>query len=357
MTTATAVGPRNPSRDTTAAGANLLDIENLAVRFDLPSETIRAVSGVSLTVAPSETFALVGESGSGKSVSMLAVMGLLPAPPAFVSGSIRLEGREIIGMPVRELKRIRGRDVAMVFQEPMSSLNPVHRVGRQIGESLRIHRGFTRAAARRRAIELLDRVGIPSASSRVDDYPHEFSGGMRQRAMIAMALACEPKLLIADEPTTALDVTIQAQILDLMGDLQREEGMAIILITHDLGVVARMADEVLVMYAGEVVEKGGVDDVFYRSAHPYTLGLKAAMPSNRDDSAQELTPIDGSPPDLFAPPAGCGYFARCPYAMQACEDNHPESFDLHADHFARCWLHHEDCDVEAADVHRTTASK
>jgi len=342
MTTATAVGPRNPSRDTTAAGANLLDIENLAVRFDLPTETIRAVSGVSLTVAPSETFALVGESGSGKSVSMLAVMGLLPVPPAFVSGSIRLEGREIIGMPVRELKRIRGRDVAMVFQEPMSSLNPVHRVGRQIGESLRIHRGFTKAAARRRAIELLDRVGIPSASSRVDDYPHEFSGGMRQRAMIAMALACEPKLLIADEPTTALDVTVQAQIVDLVREVQDEYRLAVVWITHDLGVVAEIADRVAVMYAGRIAETGPAHAIYRSTRHPYTSGLLRSIPRLDRPVTTRLAEIPGSPLRVAEELTGCPFDARCPLAGEGCSEALPELEDVGTDrHGSACIHHHE----------------
>ena len=349
MTTATAVGPRNPSRDAAGTGANLLDIENLAVRFELPTETIRAVSGVSLTVAPSETFALVGESGSGKSVSMLAVMGLLPAPPAFVSGSIRLEGREIIGMPARELKRIRGRDVAMVFQEPMSSLNPVHRVGRQIGESLRIHRGFTKAAARRRAIELLDRVGIPSASSRVDDFPHEFSGGMRQRAMIAMALACEPKLLIADEPTTALDVTVQAQIVDLVREVQDEYRLAVVWITHDLGVVAEIADRVAVMYAGRIAETGSAHAIYRSTRHPYTSGLLRSIPRLDRPVTTRLAEIPGSPLRVARALTGCPFDARCPLAGEGCSESLPELEEVGADlHGSACIHHHQMGD--AADL-------
>ncbi len=340
MTTATAAGSRKPSLGGAATGANLLDIENLAVRFDLPTETIRAVSGVSLTVAPSETFALVGESGSGKSVSMLSVMGLLPSPPATVSGSIRLEGREVIGMPARELRQFRGRDVAMVFQEPMSSLNPVHRVGRQIGESLRIHRGFTKAEARRRAIELLDRVGIPSAAERVDDYPHEFSGGMRQRAMIAMALACEPKLLIADEPTTALDVTVQAQIVDLVREVQDEYRLAVVWITHDLGVVAEIADRVAVMYAGRIAEIGPAHEIYRSTRHPYTSGLLRSIPRLDRPVTTRLAEIPGSPLRVAEQLRGCPFDARCPLVGEGCGEALPELEEVGPDRHGSACIHH-----------------
>ena len=335
----------------------LLEVRDLEVEFDTYGGTVHAVRGVSFEVHAGKTLAIVGESGCGKSVTVQSIMGLIPSPPGrIVGGTAKLRGREVIDGLTADGDIVRGSEIGMIFQDPMTSLNPTMTIGDQIAETLQVHRGFSHRQALGRAVELLEMTRINEPGRRARQYPFEFSGGMLQRSMIAMAIACGPSILIADEPTTALDVTIQSQILDLLRDLQQQNNMAIILITHDLGVVARMADEVLVMYAGEVVEKGGVDHVFYRSAHPYTLGLKAAMPSNRDDSAQVLTPIDGSPPDLFAPPAGCGYFARCPYAMQACEENHPESFDLHADHFARCWLHHEDCDVEAADIHRATAT-
>ena len=335
----------------------LLEVNDLKVEFDTYGGTVQAVRGLSFSLDRGQTLAIVGESGCGKSVTVQSIMGLIPMPPGRItSGTALLDGVDVIAGKKIEGKEIRGRLVGMIFQDPMTSLNPTMTIGDQVAETLQVHQGMSHRQAFARAIELIDMTRIPEAAKRARQYPFEFSGGMLQRSMIAMSLACEPLILIADEPTTALDVTIQAQILDLMGDLQRENGMAIILITHDLGVVARMADEVLVMYAGEVVEKGGVDDVFYRSAHPYTLGLKKAMPSNRDDAAQVLTPIDGSPPDLFAPPAGCGYFARCPYAMRACEANHPEPFALYADHHARCWLHDESCDVEAADVYRKTAA-
>ena len=332
---------------------SLLEVSDLRVEFDTYGGTVQAVRGVSFSLERGKTLAIVGESGCGKSVTVQSIMGLIPMPPGRVtSGTAKLDGKDVLRDQKADGKDIRGRLVGMIFQDPMTSLNPTMTIGDQIAETLQVHRRYSRREAFARAIELIDMTRIPEAAKRARQYPFEFSGGMLQRSMIAMSLACEPSILIADEPTTALDVTIQAQILDLMRDLQREHGMAIVLITHDLGVVARMADEVLVMYAGEVVEKGHVDDVFYRSAHPYTLGLKAAMPSNRLDAKQELTPIDGSPPDLFAPPAGCGYFSRCPHAMRACESNHPPVFALASEHDARCWLHHADCHREAEEVHR-----
>jgi len=341
MTTPTAVGDE-PTRDATAGGANLLDIEDLAVRFELPTETVRAVGGVSLTVAAGETFALVGESGSGKSVSMLAVMGLLATPPAVVSGSVRLRGRELLGMSGRGMNRFRGRDMAMVFQEPMSSLNPVHRVGRQIGESLRIHRGVARSEARRQAIRLLDRVGIPSAATRVDDYPHEFSGGMRQRAMIAMALACDPKLIIADEPTTALDVTVQAQIVDLVRQLQAEYRLAVAWITHDLGVVAEIADRVAVMYAGRILETGQASDLYRATRHPYTSGLLRSIPRLDRSVTTRLAEIPGAPVRVVSELAACPFDDRCPMAADGCQDALPELEAVGAEgHRPACIHHHQ----------------
>jgi len=329
----------------------LLSVADLHVEFDTHGGIIKAVRGVSFDLYAGKTLAIVGESGCGKSVSVHSIMGLIPMPPGRITqGSATLGGVDILGKKTIDGEAIRGSKVGMIFQDPMTSLNPTMTIGDQIAETLQVHRGFSRARAFARAIELIDMVRIPDSSQRAGQYPFQFSGGMLQRSMIAMAIACGPSLLIADEPTTALDVTIQAQILDMMGDLQRDSGMAIILITHDLGVVARMADDVVVMYAGEIVEKGTVDDVFYRSSHPYTLGLKEAMPSNVVDANRELKPIDGSPPDLFAPPVGCGYFARCPFAMRVCEVNHPDRFAVESHHYANCWLHHPNASAAAARV-------
>ena len=320
----------------------LLDVEDLAVEFDTYGGVVQAVRGISFHVHTGETLAIVGESGCGKSVSVQSIMGLIPMPPGRItSGAVTLRGRDILGRTSIDGREIRGREIGMIFQDPMTSLNPTMTIGEQIAEPLQVHSGFSKREALARAVELLEMSRIPEAARRAKQYPFEFSGGMLQRAMIAMAISCGPAILIADEPTTALDVTIQAQILDLMKDLQQETGMAIVLITHDLGVVARMADRVAVMYAGQIVEEGTVDDIFYRSAHPYTLGLRAAMPSNNPHGHQVLTPIDGSPPDLFHPPAGCGYFARCPYAMKVCEKNQPHVFAFEGGHEACCWQHHE----------------
>lgn len=319
----------------------VLQVENLHVEFDTYGGTVQAVRGVDFAVAAGQTLAIVGESGCGKSVSVQALMGLIPMPPGRITqGSARLHGEEILGRDRVGGKEVRGAQIGMIFQDPMSSLNPTMTIGEQIAEPLLVHRGYSARQARARAIELLELVRIPEAAQRAKQYPFEFSGGMLQRAMIAMAIACKPAVLIADEPTTALDVTIQAQILDLLRDLQKETGMALVLITHDLGVVARMADEVAVMYAGRIVESGGVDDVFYRSAHPYTLGLKMAMPSNDPDSRQSLQPIEGSPPDLFSPPLGCAYAARCPHSMQICQRQSPGHFLVGQAHYSHCWLQH-----------------
>jgi oligopeptide/dipeptide ABC transporter ATP-binding protein len=321
---------------------SLLELSDLHVEFSTYGGVVKAVRGVSLDLARGRTLAVVGESGCGKSVTFQAAMGLIPTPPGRVTrGSVRFDGTELVGATVATLNRVRGKEVGMIFQDPMTSLNPTMKVGHQITEALRFHEGLSGAAARTRAIELLERVRIPEARVRVDHYPFQFSGGMRQRVMIAMAIACSPKLLVADEPTTALDVTVQAQILDLLRDLQREHGMAIVLITHDLGVVAQMADEVAVMYAGQIVERGSVDDVFYRPAHPYTLGLQQAMPSDAEGTRARLEPIEGSPPDLFGPPPGCPYSARCPWAMTVCGPELPPLWPVEAGHASRCWLHHE----------------
>ncbi|MDD9896807.1 MAG: ABC transporter ATP-binding protein [Gammaproteobacteria bacterium] len=321
----------------------LLEVENLAVEFDTYGGVVKAVRGVDFSVEEGKTLAIVGESGCGKSVSVQSMMGLIHMPPGRItSGSARLRGEEVLGRNELNGKEIRGAEIGMIFQDPMTSLNPTMTIGDQIAEPLQVHRGLSYRQAFGEAINLLEMSKIPEAAKRAKQFPFEFSGGMLQRAMIAMAISCKPSILIADEPTTALDVTIQAQILDLMQDLQKETGMAIILITHDLGVVARMADEVAVMYAGKIVEHGTVDDVFYRSAHPYTLGLRAAMPNNDPARQHELKPIEGSPPDLFAPPKGCGYCARCPFAMEVCDKHHPQDYFLGDHHFSCCWLHHSD---------------
>lgn len=330
----------------------LLEVSDLHVEFTTFGGIVHAVRGVNFSVDESETLAIVGESGCGKSVTVQSIMGLIPMPPGRITqGKALLRGHDIIQNKAIDGKDIRGNFVGMIFQDPMTSLNPTMTIGAQIAEPLEVHRGYSHRAGMKRAIELLDMVQIPEAPKRARQYPFEFSGGMLQRAMIAMSIACEPLVLVADEPSTALDVTIQAQILDLMKSIQKDTGMAIILITHDLGVVARLADRVSVMYAGEVMESGSVDDVFYRSTHPYTLGLKEAMPTNQTGRSRSLKPIDGTPPDLFSPPVGCSYAARCPYTMEVCLDTNPESFEVEPGHQGKCWLHHEACDVSAEELH------
>jgi len=319
----------------------VLNVSDLQVQFTTHGGIVSAVRGVSFAVYRGETLAIVGESGCGKSVTVMSLLGLIPTPPGrIVAGAAQLNGQEILGLSQRALNRIRGAEVGMIFQDPMSALNPTMKVGEQIAETLKVHRGLGHSEALRQAVQLLERTKIPEARKRARQYPFEFSGGMLQRAVIAMSLACSPSLLIADEPTTALDVTIQNQVLELMRDIQREEGMAIILITHDLGVVARMADRVVVMYAGQVVESGSVDDVFYRNAHPYTEGLRNAMPSTTMHADQPLAAIAGSPPDLFAPPTGCAYCPRCPYALQLCQRQDSDLIAVGDQHLSRCWLQH-----------------
>ncbi len=302
--------------------SNVLEVNSLDTRFATPEGEVHAVNDVSFHIKAGESVGVVGESGSGKTQIFLSIMGLL-AKNGQASGSVRYRDKEILGLPSRELNKVRGVTLSMIFQDPMTSLNPYLRISRQMTEVLVEHKGTGEAEARRRAIEMLDRVGIPSARDRVDLYPHEFSGGMRQRVMIAMALLCEPDLLIADEPTTALDVTIQAQILDLMADLKRDFNTAIIMITHDLGVVAGLCDRVMVMYAGRVVETGGVRDIFYRPQHPYSLGLLNSMPRLDEAGASQLSTIPGQPPNLQALPPGCAYQERCPYVFEACRSQEP----------------------------------
>ena len=319
----------------------LLSVNNLAIEFDTYGGVVKAVRDVTFDVRKGSTLAIVGESGCGKSVSVQALMGLIPMPPGRItSGDVNFKDKPIIKQGQFIRKDYCGNEMTMIFQDAMSSLNPTMKIGKQIAESLIYHKGMSAKAAQKRAIELLDLTKISEPHKRASQFPFEFSGGMLQRAMIAMSLATNPDLLIADEPTTSLDVTIQAQILELMKDLQRSEGMSIILITHDLGVVAKMADEVVVMYAGEIVENAALNDIFYRSGHPYTVGLQKAMPHNDESLPHILTPIEGSPPDLFHPPKGCGYFARCPHAMKLCEENNAPSFQCGEGHYARCWLQH-----------------
>ncbi len=319
----------------------LLEVRDLRVEFDTHGGVVQAVRGVSFEAHRGRTLALVGESGCGKSVTVQAVMGLIPRPPGRITaGSVRLDGTELVGASEAVLGRVRGKRIGMIFQDPMTSLNPTMTVGRQITETLRRHEGLSDTQARARAVELLGQVRIPEARTRADQYPFQLSGGMRQRVMIALAIACNPELLIADEPTTALDVTIQAQVLTLLKDLQRERQLSIVLITHDLGVVARMADDVAVLYAGQVVESGPAERLFEAPAHPYTLGLRAALPDPTEGGRRRLTPIEGAPPDLFSPPPGCAYAERCPAAMRACATRLPPLWELEESHRSRCWLHH-----------------
>jgi len=318
----------------------LLEVRDLSVSFTTEEGVVQAVDGVDLDVAPGEVLAVVGESGSGKSVTALTMMGLSRGSNAAISGSARIGGTDVVTAREPELRRIRGERIAMVFQDPMSSLDPVHRIGDQIAEQIRAHREVTREEARRRSIELLEAVGIDEAAKRVDAYPHQFSGGMRQRAMIAMALSLEPSLLIADEPTTALDVTVQAQILELLRELNRARGLTIVLITHDMGVVAEIADRVAVMYAGRIVERGSLDEVFYDPQHPYTWGLLGSLTRIDRPRPERLPQIPGAPPSLLDPPQGCHFRPRCPHEFERCprvpglEPRLPDQ----PGHLDRCWL-------------------
>jgi peptide/nickel transport system ATP-binding protein/oligopeptide transport system ATP-binding protein len=323
------------------SAAPLLSVKDLRVGFVTEEGRVQAVDGVSFDLRPGEVLAIVGESGSGKSVTAQTLIGLTRSPNSRIEGSVRLRDEELLEMGESQLQRVRGNEIAMIFQDPMTSLNPVYRVGRQIVEAIRAHDGsIDRGEARRRAVELLDSVGIPEAERRVDAYPHEFSGGMRQRAMIAMGIALEPSVLIADEPTTALDVTIQAQILDLLERLNEERGLATILITHDLGVVAEVADRVLVMYAGRVVEEGTLEEIFYDPQHPYTWGLLGSLTRIDQPRPHRLPQISGAPPSLLHLPQGCPFRPRCPHEFEKCSqlpglDAKLEEAPGHRD---RCWL-------------------
>ena len=320
----------------------LLEVKSLKTHFFMREGVVRAVDGVSFALEKGKTLGIVGESGCGKSVTALSIMGLIPRPPAkIVEGEILFDGRELTGLSDRQLEDVRGRQIAMIFQDPMTSLNPTIKIGTQITETLRRHMDMSKDAARKRAIALLEEVRIPKAAERVDDYPHRFSGGMRQRVMVAIALACNPMLLIADEPTTALDVTIQAQILDLLDELRREHDMAMIIITHDMGVVAETADDIAVMYAGQIVEQASALDLFDRPEHPYTEALLGALPQLEGDTSEiregRLVSIPGRPPDLIDPPEACRFGPRCPYAHlgDSCTREEPQLREIRSGHWVR----------------------
>ena len=321
-------------------GQYLLEVQDLKTYFKVKAGRVRAVNGISFAVKPGEKVGVVGESGCGKSVTALTIMRLLPQPAGEIAGgSVLFDDRDLLDLPEKEMRKVRGGQIGMIFQDPMTCLNPTMTVGKQIGEALRIHLKLDKDEAQKRAISLLEQVGIPAAAERINSYPHQFSGGMRQRVMIAIALACNPKLLIADEPTTALDVTVQAQILELINGVCTEFGAAVILITHDLGVVAGMTDRVIVMYAGKVVETAPTDELFANPRHPYTLGLLASVPRLDEQRHSQLKTIEGSPPDLIKPPSGCPFMPRCAFARAICRTM-PALDPLagNADHLKACWV-------------------
>ncbi|WP_110929092.1 ABC transporter ATP-binding protein [Bacillus massiliglaciei] len=322
---------------------NILEVKDLNISFHTFSGEVQAIRGVNFELKKGETLAIVGESGSGKSVTSKAIMRLLPKGNSEIKrGAIRFDGKDLTKVSEKSMQKIRGKDISMIFQDPMTSLNPTIKVGKQIMEPIIKHQDMSKDQAKKRAIEILNLVGIPNAEQRFEQYPHQFSGGMRQRVVIAIALACNPKVLIADEPTTALDVTIQAQILELMKDIQKKMDTSIIFITHDLGVVANVADRVAVMYAGKIVEIGTVDEIFYNPKHPYTWGLISSMPSLDDDNGQELYAIPGTPPNLLHPPKGDAFAARNEYVMQIDLEEQPPMFKVSDTHYAATWLLHPD---------------
>jgi oligopeptide transport system ATP-binding protein len=323
-------------------GGPILEVKNLKTQFRTQDGVVKAVDDVSFFVMPGETLGVVGESGCGKSMTGLSIMRLIPSPPGkIVAGEILFNGDDILRMSDEQVRSIRGNDIAMIFQDPMTSLNPVLTINRQISEALQLHMGMNKGQARERTIELLKMVGIPNAEERVDQYPHQFSGGMRQRVMIAMALSCNPKLLIADEPTTALDVTIQAQILDLMRTLQQERDTGVILVTHSMGVVAGMADRIQVMYAGHIVETASTEEIFANPRHPYTVGLLKSIPRLDATRKEKLEPIRGLPPDLIDLPDMCPFVPRCNYAREKCEQKNPPLLQVNEGHWAACWFWEE----------------
>ena len=317
----------------------LLEVKNLQTYFFGDQGTVKAVDGVSFDVQEGETLGLVGESGCGKSVSALSILRLIPNPPGeIIGGEIIFEGRDLLGLSDEEIRQVRGNRIAMIFQEPMTSLNPVLTIGRQIAEPVEVHRNMPLKEALEKAKELLGKVQIADSGTRIRDYPHQFSGGMRQRAMIAMGLGCNPRLIIADEPTTALDVTVQAQLLELLKNLTRDFSMALIIITHNLGVVARYADRVNVMYAGKIVEKGSAHDIYENPVHPYTIGLMASVPQLDQDVKKKLVPIRGQPPNLANVPPGCAFHPRCDYAVDRCRREIPELVPVGVNHEKACWV-------------------
>ena len=329
----------------------ILRVDDLQVSFKTDDGVVRAVRGVSFDVQRGETIGLVGESGSGKSVTNLAIMGLVPKPPGNIdAGTAMYDGRDLLRMSDSELQKIRGKKISMIFQDPMTALNPLMTVEQQMTETTRLHMGLTKKEARHRAAEMLEMVGISSPIKRLRDYPHQFSGGMRQRVMIAMALSCEPDILIADEPTTALDVTIQAQILDLLADLQKRRGTSIILITHDLGVVAGVCNRVMVMYAGRVVEKADVHPLFATPKHPYTIGLLESLPRIDQDRGSDLQAIPGQPPDLAHMPSGCAFQPRCPFAIDQCKEQDPPLNAVGEERLAACLVDVETAERKSAEV-------
>ncbi|AQS07797.1 ABC transporter ATP-binding protein [Clostridium beijerinckii] len=330
----------------------LLDVKDLKTSFKTSAGEVHAVRGVSFYLEKGEALGIVGESGCGKSVTMMSIMRLLADNGRIVGGEILFDGKNISDVKEVEMESIRGNDIGMIFQDPMTSLNPVYTIGDQLMEPLIKHKKISKAEARKEAIKMLGLVGIPSPEKRMKQYPHEFSGGMRQRAMIAMSLICEPKLIIADEPTTALDVTIQAQILDLMKELKQKLDTAIILITHDLGVVADVCSRINVMYGGIIVETGTAEDIFYRGKHPYTWGLLRSVPNPKEDIKEKLIPIEGQPPDLLKPPVGCPFAARCDYAMKICIQEQPPLFEIGDKHRTACWLCHEDAPEVESPIRR-----
>ncbi|GAK02704.1 oligopeptide transport ATP-binding protein OppD [Geomicrobium sp. JCM 19037] len=317
----------------------LLEVDNLHVSFSTKRGEVQAVRGVSFSLSKGETLAIVGESGCGKSVTAQSIMRLIAQPPGkYKEGSIRYKGKELTTLSEKEMQKLRGLEMGMIFQDPMTSLNPVITVGEQIREGLMRHQKISKADATKEAIEMLQLVGIADPEKRMKQHPHQFSGGMRQRLMIAMALVCKPDILIADEPTTALDVTIQAQIIDLFKEIQRKTGVAIIIITHDLGVVAQIADRICVMYAGKIAETGTSATVFQQHQHPYTEGILKSVPRLDGDRDQPLIPVPGTPPNLMNPPEGCPFYFRCEYAMKVCKEHAPPESDLGHDHYVHCWL-------------------